>query len=372
LRAERDAFVRSTLAGIADLPDGTCIKAKARFAGPNTLILDNGDRVQAKAVVIATGSFPAIPKPFDTLGDRVLTNRTVFDLDDLPKSLAVIGGGPIGLEITQAMARLGVETVLFDRGETLGGVDDAEIQDALRGVLAREATVHLGVDTVPERQGAQVNICWSGASEGSKLFDKVMIAAGRPPCLDSLEVRHANLETDSDGVPIFDRKTLQCGDAPIFIAGDANGDVPLLHEALHEGSIAGKNAAHYPDLAKFTRHPAFSLTFTDPPLVSLGDVANGDCIVGYANYSDQGRAKIEARAQGLVRLFAAKSSGRLIGAQMFAPGADHLAHLLILAIKQGATAKDLLGMPFYHPTLEEGIKPALREIRDAIDAPPPD
>ncbi|WP_050525727.1 dihydrolipoyl dehydrogenase [Pseudorhodobacter aquimaris] len=367
LRAERDAFVSSTLTGISELPDGVCIKAKARFIGPNTLSLDNGDEVEAKAIVIATGSFPAIPKPFEGLGDVLLTNRTVFEMKDLPKSLAVVGGGPIGLEMTQAMARLGVETVLFDRDEVLGGVDDADIQKNLLDVLTRDATVHLGVDIVAERQGAQVKISWSGASEGSKLFDKVLIATGRPPCLANLDLQQTNLELDSHGGPVFDCATLQCGDAPIFIAGDANGDVPLLHEALHEGSIAGQNAARFPDVAMFTRHPAFSLTFTDPPLVSLGEVTNAQSISGCADYSDQGRAKVEAKAQGLVRLFATKSGGRLIGAQMFAPGADHLAHLLILAIKREETARGLLGMPFYHPTLEEGLKPALREICDASD-----
>ncbi len=362
LRAERDAFVASTLAGIAKLPDGTCIRSKARFDGPNSLVLENGEIVHARAIVIATGSYPFVPEPFQVLGDLALTNRTLFEIEDLPKSLAVIGGGAIGLEIAQAMARLGVDTVLFDRGSILGGVDNKDVQKSLADVIRSEVAVHLDVEIVPERQGEMARLTWSGASEGSRLFDKVLLAAGRPPRIADLDVGKANVEVDEHGVPVFDRETLQCGDAPVFIAGDANGDVPLLHEAAQEGAIAGRNAATFPQLITATRHPAFSITFTDPPLAVLGDVTNRDCMVGDADYSDQGRAKVEARARGMVRIYAAKPDGRLIGAEMFAPGADHMAHLLVWAIKRGETAASLLEMPFYHPTLEEGLKPALRAI----------
>ena len=97
----------------------------------------------------------------------------------------------------------------------------------------------------------------------------------------------------------------------------------------------------------------------------LGAPATGDSLVGIASYVDQGRARVVGRAQGLVRLYAATPDGRLTESELFAPGADHMANLLALAIARGEMAASLLDLPFYHPTLEEGLKLALREIRDA-------
>ncbi|MHA3979410.1 hypothetical protein ACW9UR_17180 [Halovulum sp. GXIMD14794] len=121
------------------------------------------------------------------------------------------------------------------------------------------------------------------------------------------------------------------------------------------------------------------MTFTDPPLAVLGAAPDESIVSGCASYEDQGRAKVEAMASGLVRIHAQRD-GRLIGAELFCPGADHMAHLLAYAIQRGDTASDVLGLPFYHPTLEEGLKAALREIcaqtptevptdRDSGDAP---
>lgn len=119
VRAERDRFVDFTRETFDDLPEGTAVRARARFVGPSELMLDDGRRVQARAVVIATGSQAQIPEPFRDLGPRILTNETIFELPDLPDSLAVIGGGPIGLELAQAMGRLGVPVTLFDQGTRL-------------------------------------------------------------------------------------------------------------------------------------------------------------------------------------------------------------------------------------------------------------
>jgi len=103
--------------------------------------------------------------------------------------------------------------------------------------------------------------------------------------------------------------------------------------------------------------------FTDPPLAIIGTATDDtDAVIGTASYEDQGRAKVTARNAGLVRLYADKQGGRLVGAAMAGPGVDHTAHLIAWAIENGQTAGELLAMPFYHPTVEEGLKPALREI----------
>lgn len=363
LRRLRDEFAASVREGFDDLPEGTAIRARARFTGPTTLVLDDGRSVSARAVVIATGSAPMIPPPFRDFGAAVLTNETIFEMADLPRSLAVVGGGVIGLELAQALARLGVAVTLFDRETRLAGVRCDHVHAALKEAMARDMTLCLGTDPTPTRDGDGVRIAWGG---GSDRFDRVLVAAGRPPALSGLDLDRTGLVLDDDGMPPVDPETLQCGDAPIFLAGDANGARPVLHEASHEGAIAGRNAVAFPAVVPSDRHVPFSITFTEPPLVSVGQDPSDSARIGSSDYTDQGRARVDGRNTGLVRIHAAAPDGRLIGADLFCPGADHMGHLLVLAVQQGMTASALLDLPFYHPTLEEGLKSALREICKAV------
>lgn len=372
LRAERDRFVSATKRSFDDLPEGTMVRAAVRFTGPRTLSLDNGDTIDARAIVIATGSTPRVPDEFAALGDAVLTNRNIFELVDLPGSLAVIGGGAIGLELAQAMARLGVETALFDKSDTLAGIDDPDVRASLAAIIGDDLELHLGVDVEPHMAENGARIVWSGAERGERTFDKVLVAIGRAPQVSTLDLEHAGIALDDDGVPAFDRDTMQCGSAPIFIAGDANAHAPILHEASNEGAVAGRNAALHPEFTRTERSPRFTITFTDPPLAVVGEPPQTDSVTGTASYRDQGRAKVEARGEGLVKVYASQKDGRITGAVLLAPGADHMAHLFALAIMRGETASSLLDMPFYHPTLEEGLKPALREICKATRAELPE
>ncbi len=358
LRAERDHFVAATREGFADIPDGICIDARARFAARDRLVLDDGRQVAARAVVIATGSTPVIPGPYRDLGPRVLTNDTVFDLDDLPASMAVIGAGPLGAELAQAFGRLGVQVALFDDGDRLAKIRCDRIHDAFRDLYAQDVTLHLGCAPEPSVRDDGIRLTWDGQHRD---FDCVLVATGRVPALDGLDLDRAGLTLDDKGVPDFDRNTLQCGTGAIFIAGDADADAPVLHEASLEGAIAGANAARHPEVTPADRPPLFTITFTDPPLAAIGEGPDACALNGFADYSDQGRARVELRNHGLLRL-GADAQGRLIGADLAVPGADHLAHLLVAAIMNGSTARDLLAMPLYHPTLEEGLKPALRDI----------
>ncbi|WP_234852982.1 dihydrolipoyl dehydrogenase [Paracoccus everestensis] len=358
LRFERDRFVAATRKGMESLPDGARIDARAQFAAPDRLELDDGRQIAAKAVVIATGSAPVIPKPYRDLGPRVLTNDTVFEMQDLPRSMAVIGAGPLGAELAQAFGRLGVRVALFDQGDRLAKIRCDRVHDAFRELYARDVPLHLGCAPEPSAQGDGIRLAWNGQHQD---YDCVLVATGRAPALDGLNLDAADLRLDDRGVPDFDRDTLQCGNSAIFIAGDADADAPVLHEASLEGAIAGANAARYPDVAPADRPPLFAITFTDPPVAAIGAAPDKTAIHGFADYSDQGRARIEARAGGMLRL-GSDAQGRLTGADLAVPGADHLAHLLVAAVMNGSTASDLLDLPFYHPTLEEGMKPALRAI----------
>ena len=374
VRRLRDDFVSSTIDSFEELPEGVRVRATARFAGPTTLRLDDGRTVEARAIVIATGSRPAIPETFDDVRDRVLTNETIFDLPDLPRSLAVVGAGPLGLELAQAMARLGVAVTVFGETPVLAGLeDDPEIAACLADILARDMTLHLGVTLHARPEGDGVRLDWTGdPGSGHAIFERVLVAAGRPPALDGLALDAAGLELDEHGTPLFDRTTMRCGASAIFIAGDADHDRPVLHEASQEGAIAGRGAARLPDAAPGDRCVRFSIMFTDPALAIVGG-GEDDGIAGTASYAGQGRARAMATNRGIARIHARRGDGRLTGATILAPGAEHLGHLLAWSIETGATASELLSRPIYHPTYEEGLKSALREICAASGtAPPPD
>jgi len=365
VRRERDHFVAATKQGFEKLPEGVAQQATARFVAPDRLQLSDGRTVRARTVIIATGSYPLVPEPFDALGDRALTNETIFELADLPRSLAVIGTGPVGLELAQAMARLGVKVTLFGQDDGLGALKDAEVKAELRQILERDLTLYLNVEVDARRQGDGVRLSWSGAASGEGDFDFVLVAAGRPPRLKGLGLETTGIELDDHGTPVYDPQTLRCGSSSIFIAGDADHDRPILHEASDEGAIAGRNAACYPEVRTTSRSPLFSLIFTDPPVAVLGNPPDAGSLIGTSSYHDQGRARVEARNEGIARLYAEPGTGKLTGAAMVGPGMDHLGHLLVLALIHGETASSLLDMPFYHPTLEEGLKSALREICQA-------
>ncbi len=359
VRTLRDGFVASVLESIDDLPDGAKLKGKAKFISHDRLEV-SGKIVHARSIVIATGSSPTIPKIFEGM-NNILINETVFELDDLPSSLAVIGAGPLGLELAQAFSRLGVEVVVFDEGDTVAALKDEDIATTLRALLEQEFTIHLGVQISASQTAQDIELSWSGESEGTKRFTHILAAAGRPPNLRDLDLASTGLDLDEHGTPIFDPRTMRCGQSSIFLAGDCDADVPVLHEASAEGAIAGNNAARHPDVHPSKRSTPLAITFTDPPSASIGSPAGDDTIIGVADFSNQGRAKVEARNAGMIRIYA-DETGTLKGAAMAAPQGEHLAHLLAWAIEDELTAMQLLEMPFYHPTYEEGLRSALRQI----------
>ncbi|WP_017670604.1 dihydrolipoyl dehydrogenase [Blastomonas sp. AAP53] len=362
VRDERDRFVASTRKTIADIPEGVRLRGRAKFTAPGQLLLDDGRTISARTIIIATGSRPLLPEPFAALGERALTNENVFQLTSLPRRLAVVGSGAIGLEMAQAFARLGIHVTLFDTSKTMAKLRCPRVHAALQDILARDIELHLGVEVTPERDGDDVVLRWTGSGEGRATFDHVFVAVGRPPMLDGLALDKAGLQLDDKGIPVHDRGTMRCGDSQIFLAGDVAADLPLLHEASHDGAIAGRNAAAYPAPVRIDRYVPFSITFTDPPVVSIGAAEEDGAVSGTADFSDQGRAKVEACNEGALTLYAAAPDGVLIGADLVAPAGEHLGHLLAWAIQQKMTATQLLEMPFYHPTIEEGLKQALRTV----------
>lgn len=363
LRAERHHFVRSVLTSYESIPQAQRLSGHARFLDGLTLAVGDHTRIQAKAIVIATGAHSEVPAMFDSVRDRVLTNDNLFELTTLPASVAVVGAGPLGLELGQALHRLGARTTIFDQGHAVGGLQNDDMNAIAAKLFADSLNLKLGVQLRAEREDGGLRVHWQSPTDsGSAYFDHVLVAAGRPPNLQSLDLQHAGITLDEKGRPEFDPATMRCGASAIFIAGDCDHARPLLHEAVDEGAIAGHNAASYPLVKPHARRVAMAVTFSDPQIAVIGDVKKANRRVGKVDFADQGRARVMNANRGLLQVYGDPDSGRVTGAEMIGPAAEHIGHLLAWSVQQKLTARSLLAMPFYHPTLEEGLRTALRDL----------
>jgi dihydrolipoamide dehydrogenase len=370
VKRERDRFVGFVLEGIESIPAEDRIRGHARFVARDTLQVEGDARIHAKAIVIATGSRPAIPPILEGLGQRLVVNDDVFDWDTLPKSVAVFGPGVIGLELGQALARLGVRVVVLGRGGRVGPLTDPFVRDAAVEALAAEFTLDPDAHvTRVERAGDAVEVDYRGrdGAPRAERFDYALAATGRVPNVDRLGLEALGLERDARGVPLFDRATMQVrGGAPIYIAGDASDEAPLLHEAADEGRIAGANAARHPHAAPGPRRAPLGIVFTDPQIAIVGPgfahLKAHEIAAGEVSFDDQGRSRVMLKNRGHLRVYGDPASGRFLGAEMAGPEAEHIGHLLAWALQAQMTVAQMLAMPFYHPVVEEGLRTALRDL----------
>lgn len=371
VRSERDRFVGFVLEGVESIPDEHHLTGRARFVGPNALDVD-GVRVEAASIVIATGSSPFVPPMFDAIRDRLIVNDDVFAWDDLPRSVAVFGAGVIGLELGQALHRLGVRVRVFGKSGTVGPIADPVVKAAAATALRAELDVDFDAQVraaAPEGEaGVAVRFVDADGNERAEHFEAALIAAGRRPNVTSLDVERAGI---GPGATI-DRATLRWGDSHVFVAGDANDDAPLLHEAADEGTIAGENAARFPDVRAGQRRTPLSIAFTEPGLAVVAGgfraaSARGPFVTGEVDFGNQGRSRIILQNKGVARLYADPVTRRFLGAEIAGPRAEHLGHLLAWAHQAGLTIDQMLAMPFYHPVVEEGLRTALRDVAAKLD-----
>jgi dihydrolipoamide dehydrogenase len=218
-----------------------------------------------------------------------------------------------------------------------------------------------------------IELQWQDADGNShqQSFSNVLLAAGRTPQLAGLGLENAGVIMNERGLPAnWDPLTTRCGDTTVFIAGDASHYRAVLHEATDEGRIAGQNAAQYPQITELTRRTPLATVFSNPQMAAVGrqftDLNEDEIEIGTVSYGNQGRARVLNQHAGQVNLYAQRGSCILVGAELFCPGAEHLAHLLAWAVQQRLRVEDLLGMPFYHPVLEEGLRSALWDLSKAL------
>ena len=259
---------------------------------------------------------------------------------------------------------MGINISAFNSGEFIGGLSDPKVNTVAIDIFQKEYPIHLNERVSLAKRKEKLYI----QARKNKAVKQVVVAVGNKSNAASLGLEKFGIEFNHNGIPKFDPTTMKIENHPIFIVGDANKKRPLLHEAADEGRIAAYNAIHGAQC--FKRRTPIQIIFTDPNIVIVGksykELEANSFVIGEVDFSEQGRAQIMHESQGLLRIYGTKEYGLLLGAEMIAPGGEHLGHLLAWSIEQELTAFDLLKMPFYHPVLEEGMRTAVRNLSEKV------
>jgi dihydrolipoamide dehydrogenase len=341
------------LQGYAELVDAHHLRVK--------LVAGAEEQVEFEHAILATGSLPAIPPMLKVDDPRVMDSTTALDLPDIPKSLLVVGGGYIGLELGTVYATLGsAVTVVEMTSGLLPGADRDLVEVLAKRVQHTMAGVMLDAKVVrmlPESKG--VRVTFEGSSSAPEQpFDRVLVAVGRRPSSNIPGLDRTNVQVDERGFIVVDEQR-RTGEPSIFAIGDVVGEPMLAHKASHEGRvavevIAGENVAFAPRAI-----PA--VVFTDPELAWAGlteaQAAKDGRPVTIAKFpwAASGRAITLDRTDGLTKLVIDPESERILGVGLVGAGAGELIGEGVLAIEMGANASDLSLSIHPHPTLTETL-----------------
>ena len=336
----------------------------AEFVSPHAVRV--GQRVmQGRRFVIATGSRPAVPPIAGLAEAGYITNLDVFSLASLPARLAVLGGGPIGIELAQALGRLGSRITVVEMAEQILPREDPEVSALLRARLEAEGiVVHTGV--VVERAGRADRgkfLECRRARDGRVMeleTDEILVAAGRRPNVEGLNLEAAGVTYGTRGIEV-DRR-LRTSARHIFACGDVCGPYPFTHMAEYQAGIVISNAVfRFPKQADYRVVPW--VTFSDPELARVGVTESEARSRGLAPtvlrfpFKEVDRALTESETDGLVKLVVHK--GRIIGASILGPHAGELLHEIVLAMKLGAKISALSATIHAYPTLAQGLRRAV-------------
>ena len=362
VRKFRDHFVERTIKGSEKFPR---IKGHAKFIDTNTIDV-SGEKISANNFIIACGSRPRIPGIFEEVKSNILTTDNFFEQEKLPDSIAVIGLGIIGVELAQALARLGVNVQVCEEHKTIAGIQDEKVFHHALSLQQQYYPINFNTKIKKvTKQAEQFSIDWG--SDQIKV-DQVLLCAGRKSNIDQLNLDKLGIDTSKAVNTLYDPYTLQISNFPIYVAGDASSRKMIVHEASEEARIAVYNAMHKKK-KKLTK-PFLNIVFTDPPIARVGQSLNqldqDEYIIGEFEFYLQGRATLKGENYGIVRVYVHSKNYHILGAEMIAPGADNFSHLLIMAIQNKISIHELLQLPIYHPVLEEGLRQALINAKSKL------
>jgi len=340
----------------------------ARFLDADTVEVEGEGTLRARRFVVATGAVPAIP-PIPGLADAgYWTYETVFDENDLPGSIAILGGGPIGVEFAQVFARLGSKVTILEMAPSILIREDPDVAAFMHRLLEREGIgIRTGaaVSGVRTERGRAVVETGDG---GSAIVDQVFVATGRRPCTEGLDLDAAGIRTER-GAVVVDRH-LRTTSKAAWGVGDVTGALQFTHVAEQMAKVALRNSV-LPAKTKIRYDSVPWVTFTDPEVAHIGMSEAEAEAAGGTTYrykmDDLDRAIVDGSAVGFVKI-SADRKGKVMGATMVAHGAGDLIMPLVLAKTHGLSLSQVANTIFPYPTMVEGLKRASGEyMRSRLD-----
>lgn len=343
------------------LGDGAFVAADAIAVGPATLAY--------RRAVLATGGRPAVP-PIDGLAEvGFLTNESVFDLARLPARLVVIGGGPIGCELAQAFARLGVRIALVDRGERLLSKEDADAAEVVQAAMARDGVrLELGVALERATRGPG-GVAVEGARGGEPVRvegDAILVAAGRRPNVEGIGLERAGIATSERGVVVDAR--LRTTNRRVFAVGDVNGTQQFTHLADAQARLALQNA-FFLGRGRHDRLVVPRVTYTSPELATVGmtraearerGVETDEVTVAFEHVD---RAIVEHDTQGFARVLLRRGSDAIVGVTVVGEAAGEIVGEASVAMTNGLSLGKLGAAIHPYPTRAEVLRKAADQHR---------
>jgi len=350
------------------------IRAQARFADPHTLELSNGRRITARHILIGTGSKVSVPSVPGLAATPAWTSDDVLDLDFIPKSVIVLGGGIVACELAQFLNRIGSRVIMIQRSAHV-----LRDHSAAASTVVQQAFVDEGIELFAgtqierityDRRGVNVRFRQDGKfinRRATHLFN----ALGREPNTASLNLSAAGVATRPDGQIMINRWQ-QTNISHIYAAGDCAGPHEIVHIAIQQGELAARHAAGVKGLKQVDWSLLLNVVFTDPQLATIGrleselDEQGVKYLCASYPFNDHGKSILMDANYGYVKVLAEPKRGRILGAEIVGKDAGELIHAFSGPLAMRATVFDLLRAPWYHPTLAEIITYPLEEIADQI------
>ncbi len=369
--ARKDAIVNGILAGIRDAlrknKNISFLTGHAEFTAPDEIRVD-GTQITAEKTILAVGARPATVDIPGLAEVGFITNYEALQLDRLPASLIVIGGGYIGVEFAQMYARFGTNVTMLGRAPRVMPHEDEEVSAALAQVLRAEGVdLHTSAPVVrAEREGgAKVVSARIGGEERRFRAEEILFAGGRVSRVEALGLEQVGVELSQGVIQVTD--TLQTAAPNVWSIGDANGGAMFTHRATYDGPLAALNAVR--GLKKKVDYRVVPrAVFSEPALASVGLTereareAGYEVKVGKHLFAHTGRAKAIGQTEGFVKIVADARTDEILGAQILGAHADILIHEVVAAMYHHGTAEPIAKSIHIHPTLSEAVKSAAKAI----------
>jgi len=320
--------------------------------------------VEAKNIIIATGSSAANVKPFDLSEKGVVDNAGILSIEEIPKSLLIIGGGVIGSEFANIFSSLGTKVTIIELLPRILSTEDEDVSKVIYNVF-RKKGIEIFTDTVIEKVEKSGDDFICTASGGNKITaDKVLISVGRRPNSSDIGIEKAGVEVDQKGYIKVDSH-LRTNIRGIYAVGDVIGGLQLAHVASEEGKIAAENIAGKNKEMDYSVVPW--AVFTSPEIGTVGineaqaRKKNIKVCTGIFPFSSSGKAYISGETEGFIKVVTDSETGEILGAQMVGPRATELVHEIAVAMKGEILVDDLVSTIHAHPTFSESVLEAAED-----------